>query len=594
MPVVKSESQMKSKKLKQLSKYIKKELTALGYKGSVCMFLQPGVLPEANVGISHKDRRNSAKYINRKRRLAITDEPSKKLKLAGWEQNLEAFFDEDKNRDIISDDDDSIDINHNKVNIGWQLSRPVEGLETKRMVPFVIEEEKHQISPENSSKTTTVENTNLEHFLIIAAFSKELRDTSQVNPYLFSELKALRKRAKKIKRSATITRVELFHFLKDLCSALRKCKATGQWNESLREGVNKFLGSLAVAEATDLQELVCNWCNMDLSNNWLLHENSPSGSNLQKESLNILQQLPDNRNLNISKENDMGIVPGKESLERDKPLVEKHKRRRKRVSKQRKWSRTSRQYLVEKVIQAYPQNEAFISHDIEVDLKANKYEINMSTISNILQQLVVKEVITKIGKRGRFILYTRCVKEKANAEINKKRFLASKASQVQISLNSNSEFSETSSESSPDKAEYVATRRRKKVRYNRHARVYDDENIYTGTVKFFAVKHGFGFIIPDEEIKFMGKTLTPDPNRKTGALYFSRDDIIFAKGSLRNLFSGNRIQFQVYIGEKGLGAFRVQNEDGTAFELKWTINMETENINAGTNKKGKKKKDKTN
>merc|ERR550534_1324778 len=145
---------------------------------------------------------------------------------------------------------------------------------------------------------------------------------------------------------------------------------------------------------------------MDLSNNWLLHENSNSGSKIQKENLNILQQLPDNRNLNISEQNETGIVPGKESQERDKPLFKKRKRRMKRVSKKRKLSRTSRQYVVEKIIQAYPQSEAFTSHDIEVGLKANKYEINMSTISKVLQQLVAKEVITKFGKRGRFNMYT--------------------------------------------------------------------------------------------------------------------------------------------------------------------------------------------
>jgi len=82
MLVKRSESEVKSKKLKQLSKYITRELTALGYKGSVCMFLQPGVLPAANVGSSHIGGRNSPKYLNRKRRLAITDKPSKKLKLA--------------------------------------------------------------------------------------------------------------------------------------------------------------------------------------------------------------------------------------------------------------------------------------------------------------------------------------------------------------------------------------------------------------------------------------------------------------------------------------------------------------------------------
>jgi len=603
MLVDRSESEMKSKRLKQLSKYITKELSALGYKGSVCMFLQPGVLPIANVGSSHIEGRNSDKYLNRKRGLAITDKPSKKLKLARWDKNSEAYSDEDNNRE--TEDDDDIDIIHKKVNIVRRTTPAGHKLETKRLVPRatedeksnisakkVSEEEKSQISAEQSSKPTTVENTNLEHFRIIAAFSKELRD-SQENPALFSELKALRKRAKKIKRSATISRVELFLFLKDLCSALRKCKATGQWNKNLREGVNKFLGSLAVAEAIDLQELVCNWCNMDLSNNWLLNENSNSSSSPQKENLNILQQLPDNRNVNISEQSEIGIVSGIESQERDKPLLKKRKRKKKRVSKKRKLSRTSRQYVVEKIIQAYPQSEAFTSHDIEVGLKANKYEINMSTISKVLQQLVGKEVITKYGKRGRFILYTRCVKEKANAKIKNKRLLASKASQVQSSLKSNSELSETTSVISPAKAEDDETLDEKKVWRYRNARVYDVENIYTGSVKFFLGKLGYGFIIPDEEIEFMGKTVTPDADAeaKTGALYVGRNDIIFAEGSYRNLNRGTRMQFQVYKGEKGMGAYRVRNEDGTAYEHKWPSKVKRENINAGIKKKRKKKKE---
>merc|ERR1719195_1073930 len=117
-------------------------------------------------------------------------------------------------------------------------------------------------------------------------------------------------------------------------------------------------------------------------------------------------------------------------------------------------------------------------------------------------------------------------------------------------------------------------------------REVDDETIFTGTVKFFAGKDGYGFIIPDEEIEFMGVTATADADAEEGGLYVAREDVIFADGSAPNLNYGTKVQFQIYKSEKGLGACSVQNEDGTAYEYKKSTKRKWKN-KGGANKKKK-------
>merc|ERR1712060_529792 len=120
-------------------------------------------------------------------------------------------------------------------------------------------------------------------------------------------------------------------------------------------------------------------------------------------------------------------------------------------------------------------------------------------------------------------------------------------------------------------------------------REIDEETIYTRTVKFFAGKDGFGFIIPDEDIEFMDETVTAavDEDEK-GGLYVAREDIIFAEGSAPNLNYGTKVQFQVYKNEKGLGACRVQNEDGNAYEYKKSTKKRKWKGKGGAKKKSKK------
>merc|ERR1719285_749879 len=137
------------------------------------------------------------------------------------------------------------------------------------------------------------------------------------------------------------------------------------------------------------------------------------------------------------------------------------------------------------------------------------------------------------------------------------------------------------------KAEKVKLPGGKKITFERDDREIDEETIYTGTVKFFAGQNGFGFIIPDEEIEFMGETVTTNDDDEEGGLYVAREDIIFEEGSAPNLNYGTKVQFQVYKNDKGLGACQVQNEDGTAYEYKRSTKRKLKD-KGGANKKKKK------
>merc|ERR1719184_405259 len=137
------------------------------------------------------------------------------------------------------------------------------------------------------------------------------------------------------------------------------------------------------------------------------------------------------------------------------------------------------------------------------------------------------------------------------------------------------------------RAEKVKLPGGKKVTCEQDDREIDEETIYTGTVKFFAGKDGYGFIIPDEEIEFMDETVSNDAEAEEGGLYVAREDVIFEEGSAPNLNYGTKVQFQVYKSEKGLGACRVQNEDGGAYEYKKSTKRKRQNKKGGKNKKKK-------
>merc|ERR1719228_821822 len=132
------------------------------------------------------------------------------------------------------------------------------------------------------------------------------------------------------------------------------------------------------------------------------------------------------------------------------------------------------------------------------------------------------------------------------------------------------------------RAEKVSKVGEGKIENEEDDRDIDEETLYTGTVKFFDGRKGFGFIIPDEDIEYGGQTATTSED---GGVYVAREDIILADDSAAWLPEGHKVQFQVYKGKTSMGACRVQNEDGTPVELKRKRKLDTK---LGKNKKSKK------
>jgi len=93
-------------------------------------------------------------------------------------------------------------------------------------------------------------------------------------------------------------------------------------------------------------------------------------------------------------------------------------------------------------------------------------------------------------------------------------------------------------------------------------RVSNDDDIYSGTVKFYEWRKGFGVIKPDEEITWN------DVTSKDG-VFFLRDAIISSggnKGMVLNLRHGTKVTFKVHADKERLGAHELQNEDGNPIE----------------------------
>merc|ERR1711973_91032 len=83
----------------------------------------------------------------------------------------------------------------------------------------------------------------------------------------------------------------------------------------------------------------------------------------------------------------------------------------------------------------------------------------------------------------------------------------------------------------------------------------EDEVTYTGTVKYYRTKRGFGFISIDNEITFQDLTAK-------GKIYVMKDDIISESESI-GLNKDGKVIFKVYKDSMGLGAMDVMNEDGS-------------------------------
>jgi len=93
-------------------------------------------------------------------------------------------------------------------------------------------------------------------------------------------------------------------------------------------------------------------------------------------------------------------------------------------------------------------------------------------------------------------------------------------------------------------------------------REVNNEETFTGSIKFFESWKGFGYVKPDEEITWKGET-------EGEGLYFSRDAILTSgsgKGMVLRVNRNMRVCFKVYKNNKGLGACEIQNEDMTPLE----------------------------
>jgi len=93
-------------------------------------------------------------------------------------------------------------------------------------------------------------------------------------------------------------------------------------------------------------------------------------------------------------------------------------------------------------------------------------------------------------------------------------------------------------------------------------RITNDDDVFSGVIKFFDYRKGFGIIKPDDEITF------EDVTTKDG-VYFPREAIMSTgagKGMVLNLRNGVKVTFKVYKDKKGLGAHELQNEDGNPLE----------------------------
>jgi len=109
-----------------------------------------------------------------------------------------------------------------------------------------------------------------------------------------------------------------------------------------------------------------------------------------------------------------------------------------------------------------------------------------------------------------------------------------------------------------------------------------EEKMYTGTVKFYRTSQNYGFISIDEEINFKGLTAK-------GRIYVSKDDIVCYSEEV-GLDKNSKVIFKLYKDSMGLGAYEVQNEDGTPITFKRKAEKSGKAGDAGNVVKTKRKK----
>jgi len=117
-------------------------------------------------------------------------------------------------------------------------------------------------------------------------------------------------------------------------------------------------------------------------------------------------------------------------------------------------------------------------------------------------------------------------------------------------------------------------------------RVSNNEDIYSGSIKFFDYRKGFGVIKPDDVITWNDVT-------SENGVFFSRDAIVStggAKGKVLNLRHGTKVTFKVHSGKRGLGAHELKNEDENPIEYEARRARKGGKKRRRSLKKGEKKK----
>jgi len=95
-------------------------------------------------------------------------------------------------------------------------------------------------------------------------------------------------------------------------------------------------------------------------------------------------------------------------------------------------------------------------------------------------------------------------------------------------------------------------------------REVNEEETFTGSVKFFEIYKGFGYVKPDEDITWDGVSSSGE------GLYFNRNGIITSnagQGKVLRVPTGMRVSFKVYKNAKGFGACEIQNENETPIQF---------------------------
>jgi len=92
----------------------------------------------------------------------------------------------------------------------------------------------------------------------------------------------------------------------------------------------------------------------------------------------------------------------------------------------------------------------------------------------------------------------------------------------------------------------------------------NEEDTFTGSVKFYDFRKGFGYVKPDGKIIWKGESSAG------WGLHFTRDTIRTidaGKGMVLRVPTGLRVSFKVYKSAKGLCACEVQNENKTPIKF---------------------------